>query len=376
MTANQVAADQPFTLYRTSPLMRVDRPHPDGSIPITSGSGANRESITISDHRVVGCLMDFSSPGRLDEFVAGMAEALEIGLDESAKIIDALVTAGVVVTVDEVQSLLIAGAEWERYGWRDAFDFHFAVQGYEWDRTRRKEYEDALRGLYDDVDKVGPQPPSVIDLPGEEVPLASHTREIMAPLASALESAVPMNVFTEFGIDITEVASLLAAAHGVRMTRDLVLGEHLFKASPSGGARHPVEVYLAAREVNGLAPGTYHYNPKRNSLTRLRGEESVPDFDATCFDKGGIRTSSAILFLTYRQLRHAWKYRYPRTYRMILIEIGHNFQTTRIAAGALGLGLYYNPAIDDARVRALLCLPADCEETPMLSIGLGRGGTV
>jgi SagB-type dehydrogenase family enzyme len=356
--------------------MRVDRPYADGTIPVSAGTGADRENIEISDHRLVACLMDFATPTPLEALIDEVAGQLGISPDESSKIIDALITAKVLVTADEIHWLRTAGAEWERYGWRDAFDFHFGVYGFEWDRTRNKEYENALRSLYDDVDKVGPQPPSIIDVPGEEIQLAEHTREITAPLGQALEGSIPMNVFTEFGIGITEVASVLSAAHRARMSRNLVLGEHLFKASPSGGARHPVEVYLAAREVSGLAPGVYHYNPKPNSLTKVKGDESVPDFDATCFDKGGIKTSSAVLFLTYRQLRHAWKYRYPRTYRMILMELGHNFQSTRVAAAGVGLDVYYNPAIDDERVRALLNLPPDCEESPMLSIGLGRGGTV
>ncbi|MGH9072030.1 MAG: hypothetical protein ACRDX8_12915, partial [Acidimicrobiales bacterium] len=85
---------------------------------------------------------------------------------------------------------------WERYGWRDAFDFHFAVYGYQWDRTRRREYEDALRSLYDDVDKVGPQPHSTIDREGPQIALAAHTRPITASLGDALQGAIPMNVFT------------------------------------------------------------------------------------------------------------------------------------------------------------------------------------
>jgi SagB-type dehydrogenase family enzyme len=377
MTRDHAAvAGQIVTLYCTSPLMRVDRPHMDVTIPISAGTGADRENIEISDHRLVDCLMDFSTPAPLDTLVHEIACKLGISPDDSSKIIDSLITARVLVTADEVHSLQVAGTAWERYGWRDAFDFHFAVYGLEWERTNKEEYEEAMRGLYDDVDRVGPQPSSGIDLPGDQVQLADYTREITAPFIQALERALPMNVFTEFGIDITDVASLLSAAYGVQMTRDLVLGEHLLKASPSGGARHPIEVYLAAREVTGLEAGVYHYNPKSNSLTRVRGKESVHDFDATCFDKGGIKTSSAILFLTCRQLRHAWKYRYPRSYRMILMELGHNFQTTRVAAAGLGLDVYYNPAIDDARVGSLLKLPPDCEESPMLSIGLGRGGTV
>jgi SagB-type dehydrogenase family enzyme len=370
------ASQQALTLYCTSPLVRIDRPAADESVRISAGSGSSRESLQVRGADLVRCLIAAAAPAALDSLVADFTTRLKVGSGDASAVIDSLIAAGVLVTAEESQWLRDAGAMWEHYGWRDAFDFHFAVYGQEWDRTRRLEYEDALRGLYDDVGKVGPQPPSIIERDGESIPLAGYAKPVSAPLLDALCNAVPINVFTEFGIDLESVASLLSAAHGVRKSRELVLGEHLFKATPSGGARQPVEVYLAAREVRGLEPGVYHYAPKSNSLTRIRGAESVAGFDATCFDKGGIKTSSAILFFTYRQLRHAWKYRYSRTYRMILMELGHNVQTTRIAAAGLGLDVYYNPAIDDARVRALLGLPDDCEESPMLSMGLGRGGTV
>jgi SagB-type dehydrogenase family enzyme len=377
MGADQAKTKSPvMTVYCVSPLVRIERPLEGGSLRITGGSGASRETVEVNSAKLARCIVESADPAPLDRLTGAFAKRLSLDEGQATSIIDSLVSANILVTLEEAESLRESGKVWERYGWRDAFDFHFAVYGYEWDRTRKREYEDALRSLYDDVEKVGPQPHSVIEREGPHIPLAEHTRPVTASLAEALQGAIPVNVFTQFGISLEDVASLLAAAHGVRFVRNLVLGEHLFKATPSGGARQPVEVYLAAREVEGLPQGVYHYDSRRHCLTQIKGDEAVADFDATCFDKGGIKTSSAILFFTYRYPRHAWKYRYARTYRSVLMELGHTFQATRIAATGLGLEVYYNPAIDDARVRALLNLGEDCDEGPMLSVGLGKGGTV
>ena len=42
------------------------------------------------------------------------------------------------------------------------------------------------------------------------------------------------------------------------------------KTSPSGGARHAVEAYVAVRRVDGLTAGIYHYEAASHRLVRLR----------------------------------------------------------------------------------------------------------
>lgn len=362
--------------YCVSPITRIDRPLGVGNVRISAGSGAARETVDIDSPRLMSCLIDAASPKLAEVLIGDLAERLSIEQQQAVSIVNALVAAGILITDGEARWLFEAGREWEHYGWRDAFDFHFSGFGHKWDRTRRQEYVNALLSLYDDVDAVGQQPAATYEREGAKISLAEHCAPISASLLDTLNTAIPINVFTEFGVSLGEIASLLAAAHGVEFTRNLVLGEHFFKASPSGGARHPIEVYLVARDVGDLPQGAYHYEAKSNELTQIRGAEAAEELDATCFDKGGIKTSSAVFFFTYRYQRHAWKYRYSRTYRAVLLELGHSVQTTRLAAAGLGLHVYYNPAIHDSLVRELLSLGEDCDEGPVLSMGLGRGGTV
>jgi putative peptide maturation dehydrogenase len=59
---------------------------------------------------------------------------------------------------------------------------------------------------------------------------------------------------------------VFAAQAQVRVADDTVF---LKKTSPSGGGLHPVEAYLLVRNVEGLAPGLYHYHATTHALEPL-----------------------------------------------------------------------------------------------------------
>ncbi len=52
-------------------------------------------------------------------------------------------------------------------------------------------------------------------------------------------------------------------------------GRLFHKTSPSGGARHPGEVYLLAMRVGELTQGLYHYDGLHHSLARLRSVKAL-----------------------------------------------------------------------------------------------------
>lgn len=172
-----------------------------------------------------------------------------------------------------------------------------------------------------------------------------------------------------------ELRSVLPQSFQAQRVIGGLLGEHLLKAYPSGGARHPLEVYVIAKSVSGLSASAYHFDAVDGSLMQLGGSESVEGIDAACFGKSGIATASAALVITSRWPRRNWKYRYSRSCRMIFLELGHAIQAIHMAAVANGLGAYRCPSINDAELRWFLDLPDDCVEGPLYAVGIGKDGT-
>ena len=124
----------------------------------------------------------------------------------------------------------------------------------------------------------------------------------------------------------TTLATLLGLTWGVQAWVDVDgFGWMPLKTSPSGGARHAVEAYVAVRRVDGLAPGIYHYEAASHRLVRVRrglsarsagGLRAAPDVDGRRAGAGlhdrGLRPGPMALPDAARLSHRAGRSRTPR----------------------------------------------------------------
>lgn len=142
-----------------------------------------------------------------------------------------------------------------------------------------------------------------------------------------------------------------------------------YRAYPSGGAKYPLEVYVAVLNGADLEEGIYHYNVKNDRLDLLRTEDVVAELDF--FYKEIREHVSAVVFVTARLERTTQKYG-ERGYRYAHVEAGHLMQNVCLLAERRDLACHpYGGFIED-RADAYLRLQSDPETT--LYIGF-VGGT-
>ncbi len=150
------------------------------------------------------------------------------------------------------------------------------------------------------------------------------------------------------------VSDVLFAGLGVRaLIRDPVQGLLPLKLAPSGGARNPIDGYLCAIRVTGIAPGAYRYSGVRRDLEPVRPAPLPPARDLL----GGqpwADGAAAVVFLVASFGRAMWKYRHPLSYRMVLLEAGHIAQNLLVTACDLGLAAWPSGAISDSLCEELL----------------------
>jgi SagB-type dehydrogenase family enzyme len=143
----------------------------------------------------------------------------------------------------------------------------------------------------------------------------------------------------------------------------------LLKSIPSGGARHPTEVFVAVFDIGGVPAGVYHYDVKHHQLEGVaRGQhrDAFAEATADLFSRYDTAPAAALVF-TSRVERSMWRYRDPRSFRAILVDIGHAVMAYRRVAHMLGFRTFAYQKMQDSKVAELLGI--DRAAQPPLYIG-------
>lgn len=168
------------------------------------------------------------------------------------------------------------------------------------------------------------------------------------------------------------LAALLINSFGVtgklRTSSDPEVFQTL-RAAPSGGALYPIETYVAARMVNPLEAGVYHFQPVEGALEVVGNELHNPCWDAPIWPEPGLAEAACLIIFTACGRRTFAKYG-ERAYRLMLLEAGHLAQNALLVAAALGLNACPLAGFhDDLLARSLLLDPR--EEPPLYLLAVG-----
>nr|WP_042197436.1 SagB/ThcOx family dehydrogenase [Kibdelosporangium sp. MJ126-NF4] len=244
-----------------------------------------------------------------------------------------------------------ADAAWQPWG-RLAKAFHFSTRNL---ADSRFKTDDDYHALREEKLNNGPAPRAhrtfadaeVVELPGRSA-ASWHERDLVELLYQRRST----RKFAETPVPLTSAAALLQISAGVVAIDERT--QAVYKTSPSGGARHPTEVYVYARAVEGIEPGTYHYNPTAHTLERIGGTRADDELGTIVGDQPWVGTSGMVLFFTSVIKRSMWRYHAPRTYRLLHLDTGHLSQTVYLLATSLGLGVTFTSAMRDELVEELL----------------------
>jgi SagB-type dehydrogenase family enzyme len=182
-----------------------------------------------------------------------------------------------------------------------------------------------------------------VELPARSFPKGEFIRVLMGRRTH--------REFSDQPVALESVSQLLSLVWGVTGYHySPLFGRLPHKTSPSGGARHPGEVYLMALRVNGLKRGLYHYHPKRHVLETIREGATAEKASRYCADAPHVRKAAALFLMTALFPRNMWKYQNPRAYRVVLLDAGHLCQTFCLVATWLGLAPFCTAALKDTLI--------------------------
>jgi len=170
--------------------------------------------------------------------------------------------------------------------------------------------------------------------------LAAHERVTLPPPGGAVNDS----------FDLAALATLLWHSAGVTDSA----GPLKLRASPSSGALFPTELYVAAREVAGLAPGLWHYDALTHALTPVARGAAAAAAPAAVGEVWPPQPAALVLATAVFQ-RSGHKYR-DRCWRYVLADLGHTLENLRATAQAGGLHAHFAMRFDEARCAATLQL--------------------
>jgi SagB-type dehydrogenase family enzyme len=183
-------------------------------------------------------------------------------------------------------------------------------------------------------------------------------------LEEAIEQRRSRREYTAEPMSLAELSRLLHAASGIT---DPARG---LRAAPSAGALYPIETYAVVHNVEGVAPGIYHYAVGDHALERLRTGNVQAELVAAGIGQEMLGQAQVCFILSGIFQRTRWKYR-ERTYRYMLLETGHIGQNLYLAATSMGLGACAAGAFLDDKLNDLLGLDGK-EEAALYIIAVGK----
>ncbi|MGH2768595.1 MAG: SagB family peptide dehydrogenase, partial [Actinomycetota bacterium] len=197
----------------------------------------------------------------------------------------------------------------------------------------------------------------------DRIPLPPATQMERAGGAAGLEAP-----------DLPGLARLLLLGAGVIRKRTYADGKTFyFRTYASAGALYPVEVYLACEELEGLAAGVYHFDPKGRALIPLRTGDHRGHLVRAGGHEPSLSSAPVILALTGIPGRTGWKYT-ERGYRHLFWDAGMILANLLALASSVGLTARVILSFVDAKVERLLGLDG-AKEFPLCLLALGADGS-
>lgn len=188
--------------------------------------------------------------------------------------------------------------------------------------------------------------------------------------ARVLKSRKTHRQFSDEAVGLDAISQLLFCTWGVMGYLSTVHGQAPRKSSPSGGARHPGEVYLMALNVKGLPPGLYHYNGKNHCLAKIRKGRMEDKAIEYCAGQAYVKDAAALFLMTAVFPRSMWRYHFARAYRVVLLDAGHLCQTFCLTATWLGLAPFCTAALKDSLIEEDLAIDG-INESVLYVAGVG-----
>ncbi|MEM3415343.1 MAG: SagB/ThcOx family dehydrogenase [Saccharolobus sp.] len=198
---------------------------------------------------------------------------------------------------------------------------------------------------------------------GKKVPLPKNDLSLNENVGDVLRTRRSIREFGKNSISIMDLSKLLYYTNGITerlqyklQFRDVETKVDLpLRASPSGGALYPIDIYVAVLNVQNITRAIYFYDVEDHSLVLINEEveKLISSFVPFSQETSSIKDSCLIIMFVANFFRTKLKYG-ERGYRYVLQESGHMAQNVYIASTALKLAAVAVDGFYDDEINSIL----------------------
>jgi SagB-type dehydrogenase family enzyme len=175
-----------------------------------------------------------------------------------------------------------------------------------------------------------------------------------------------MRSYTEKSLSFDGLSRLLYFTYGITTDE----GKNLFfRAAPSAGACYPIDLFIAVRDVKGLADGIYIYDVLKNSLRAHRAGSFQGALAKACYDQSFIAEAHVVIACVAKWSRTLTRYG-KRGYRYVYMDAGHIAQNAYLEATYLDLKPCAIGSFDDVELNRIFNVDGK-EQTVIYLISVG-----
>jgi SagB-type dehydrogenase family enzyme len=196
----------------------------------------------------------------------------------------------------------------------------------------------------------------------QNIPLPTPKASGDNSLEQLLKKRRSVREFRDDALNLQQLGQLMWAAQGITH------GEGL-RTAPSAGALYPLELYVAAGKVEGLAAGLYHYYSGEHRLINTTSGDLRKSLSRSALQQPWVQHAPMVIVIAAKYSRTTRKYG-DRGIRYVHIEAGSVAQNIYLQAQTLGLGTVIVGAFDDEAVASALHLPSDVRPLLLMPVGV------
>jgi len=358
---------------QTSPTIRLYPPSELNSHRWIADNVVRRHRYTLPDPAVL-LLLGAMAPIKVDDLASKVASRLSLHEPAIKGLIESLVEKECLLdstcTGKDFAHLAEIRREWQASGWDEAAEYHFVTFDYPYvgasgsseaiSQKRMVEYG----AIEPDLNRYKRYEGDYFRIP------------LPQPRSDLLTQAFVFHGAEDSGsVDLDLLSRIITL--NIAPLRSVNVGNQgapLFMRSvPSGGSRHPTEVYFLNLGVEDMPQGWYHCSLDELELILINRDVPSSEMCDALFPicVGRARYSVAGVFvLTAVFERNMYRYREPRTFRTIFMDSGHMIASIQSCLRSLGAITAIEYGVNDVEVESYLGIEY-LEEGVVLAMSFG-----